>query len=104
MALEEPNTAKVDYRRITEEHGLELLLELNGMRREDVRIVDCPFADGWYEGPGMKTVAGPPDFWHTCSVGTDLLQCPLRPEVEAGAIDACFATDPFGLAGRVRSG
>ena len=30
-------------------------------------------------------------------VQADLLQRPLQPELEAGVIDACFVTDPFGL-------
>ncbi len=92
------NTAKVDYRRVTEEQGIDLLLRLHGMRRDDLRIVDCPFPDDWYEGPGM---AGPVpdllDFWRLYGVPADLLQRPLQPELEAGVIDACFVTDPFGL-------
>jgi len=92
------NTAKVDYRRVTEERGIELLLRLHGMRRDDLRLVDCTFSDDWYEGPGM---AGPVqdllDFWRLYGVPADLLQRPLQPELEAGVIDACFVTDPFGL-------
>jgi ABC-type nitrate/sulfonate/bicarbonate transport system substrate-binding protein len=92
------NGTKVDYRRVTEERGVELLLRLQGMRREDLLIVDCPFSDDWYEGPHM---AGPLpdllDFWRAYGVQADLLQRPLQPELEAGVIDACFVTDPFGL-------
>jgi ABC-type nitrate/sulfonate/bicarbonate transport system substrate-binding protein len=92
------NTAKVDYRRVTEERGLELLLRVHGVRLDDLEIVECPFADDWYEGPGM---AGPLpellDFWRAYGVSADLLQRPLQPDVEAGVIDACFVTDPFGL-------
>lgn len=92
------NAAKVDYRRVTEERGLELLLRMHGVRVDDLEIVDCPFADDWYEGPGM---AGPLpdllDFWRAYGVPADLLQRPLQPAVEAGVIDACFVTDPFGL-------
>ena len=55
------NAAKVDYRRVTEERGLELLLRLHDMRREDLRIVDRPFPDDWYEEPRPGgTAAGPP--------------------------------------------
>ena len=92
------NAAKVDYRRVTEERGTELLLRLHGMRRDDLRIVDCPFSDDWYEGPGMAApMPDLLDFWSVYGVQADLLQRPLQPELEAGLIDACFVTDPFGL-------
>jgi ABC-type nitrate/sulfonate/bicarbonate transport system substrate-binding protein len=92
------NTAKVDYRRITEERGLELLLRLHGMRRDSLHIVDCPFSDDWYEGPGMaEPLPDLLDFWRAYGVQADLLQRPLQQELETGAIDACFVTDPFGL-------
>ena len=92
------NTAKVDYRRVTEEQGIDLLLRLHGMHRDDLRIVDCPFPDDWYEGPDMaEPVQDLLDFWRLYGVPADLLQRPLQPELEAGVIDACFVTDPFGL-------
>ena len=92
------NAAKVDYRRITEERGLELLLRLHGMRRDSLDIIDCPFSDDWYEGPGMAApLPDLLDFWRAYGVQADLLQRPLQPELEAGVIDACFVTDPFGL-------
>ena len=92
------NAAKVDYRRVTEERGTELLLRLHGMRRDDLQIVDCPFSDDWYEGPGMaEPMPDLLDFWRAYGVQADLLQRPLQPELEAGLIDACFVTDPFGL-------
>ena len=37
------------------------------------------------------------DFWRAYGVQADLLQRPLQPDLEAGVIDACFVTDPFGL-------
>jgi len=92
------NAAKVDYRRITEERGLELLLRLNGMHRDDLQIVDRPFPDDWYEGQGMaEALPDLLDFWRVYGVQADLLQRPLQPDLEAGVIDACFVTDPFGL-------
>lgn len=92
------NREKVDYRRITEERGIELLLRLNGMSRDDLRIVDLPYADDWYEGRGMMEPQHDlTDFWRAYGVQADLLQRPLQHEVEAGVIDACFVTDPFGL-------
>jgi ABC-type nitrate/sulfonate/bicarbonate transport system substrate-binding protein len=92
------NAAKVDYRRVTEERGLELLLRLHDLRRKDLRIVDCPFPDDWYEGPNLEEpLPDLLDFWRAYGVQTDLLQRPLQPDLEAGVIDACFVTDPFGL-------
>jgi ABC-type nitrate/sulfonate/bicarbonate transport system substrate-binding protein len=92
------NATKVDYRRITEERGLELILRLHGMRRDSLDIVDCPFADDWYEGPGMvEPLPDLLDFWRAYGVQADLSQRPLQPELEAGVIDACFVTDPLGL-------
>lgn len=91
------NATKVDYRRVTEEHGIGLVLARHGMDASDVRVVDRPYADDWYEGPG--TAAPMPDlfdFWRTYGVPADLLQQPLRPDLEAGLIDACFVTDPLG--------
>ena len=92
------NAAKVDYRRVTEERGLELLLRLHDMRRDDLQIVDRPFPDDWYEGHAMaEPLPDLLDFWRAYGVQADLLQRPLQPDLEAGAIDACFVTDPFGL-------
>jgi ABC-type nitrate/sulfonate/bicarbonate transport system substrate-binding protein len=92
------NAAKVDYRRVTEERGLELVLRLQGVRHDDLRIVDCPFPDDWYEGQRMaEPLPDLFDFWRAYGVQADLLQRPLQPELEAGLIDACFVTDPFGL-------
>jgi ABC-type nitrate/sulfonate/bicarbonate transport system substrate-binding protein len=92
------NAGKVDYRRVTEERGLELLLRLHGMHRDDLQIVERPFPDDWYEGQGMaEPLPDLLDFWRVYGVQADLLQRPLQPDLEAGVIDACFVTDPFGL-------
>jgi ABC-type nitrate/sulfonate/bicarbonate transport system substrate-binding protein len=92
------NATKVDYRRVTEERGLELLLRLHDMSRDDLRIVDRPFPDDWYEGHAMaEPLPDLLDFWRAYGVRADVLQRPLQPDLEAGVIDACFVTDPFGL-------
>ena len=51
------NTIKCDWWRIQEEQGIELMLRLNGMTRDDVEIVQFPYADDWYDKPEM---VGPP--------------------------------------------
>jgi ABC-type nitrate/sulfonate/bicarbonate transport system substrate-binding protein len=101
------NSTKVDYRRVTEAQGIDLLLRLNGMREDSLRIVDCPYADDWYEGAAMtRPMPDLHDFWRAYGVTPDLLQRPLQADLESGRIDACFATDPFGegypASGRVR--
>ncbi len=90
------NTRKADYRRISEERGIELMLELNGMTRGDVEIVDCPFADDWYDGPEMAApLARPSDLWRLRDVQPDMRHRPLEPALLDGLIDACFVTDPL---------
>ena len=45
------NTIKNDWWRIQEEQGIELMLRLNGMTRDDVEIVEFPYPDDWYDDP-----------------------------------------------------
>jgi ABC-type nitrate/sulfonate/bicarbonate transport system substrate-binding protein len=93
------NAVKVDYRRVTEERGVELMLQLNGLTRDDVEIVDCHFADDWYERPEMAARIGTlPELWRLCGMTSDLAFGPLVRELDAGEIDACFVTDPMGTA------
>ncbi len=47
------NTIKNDWWRIQEEQGIELMLRVNGMTRDDVKIVDFPYPDDWYDDPKM---------------------------------------------------
>jgi ABC-type nitrate/sulfonate/bicarbonate transport system substrate-binding protein len=90
------NPVKSDYRRITEERGIESMLLLNGMSRDDVEIVDCPFADDWYDGPEMEAPqVRLAELWRLRDVQKDLKHRPLEAQLEAGVIDACFVTDPF---------
>jgi ABC-type nitrate/sulfonate/bicarbonate transport system substrate-binding protein len=90
------NPIKSDYRRITEERGIESMLLLNGMSRDDVEIVDCPFADDWYDEPEMKVpLERLSQLWRLRDVQKDLKHRPLEAELQAGVIDACFVTDPF---------
>jgi ABC-type nitrate/sulfonate/bicarbonate transport system substrate-binding protein len=92
------NTNKADYRRITDERGVEVILELHGMSREDVELVDCPRADDWYDKPEARAPAARLcEFWRWYGIDADLRHRPLLPELEAGLIDACFVTDPFRL-------
>ena len=92
------NPRKVDYRRVTDERGVEIVLRLHGMDRDDVRLVDCERADDWYDTPQARVpLTGLTEFWSRYGIDPDLRHRPLLPELEAGLIDACFVTDPFDL-------
>ena len=49
------NTIKNDWWRCQEEQGIELMLMLNDMTRDDVEIVEFPYPDDWYDKPEMLT-------------------------------------------------
>ena len=49
------NIIKNDWWRIQEEQGIELMLMLNDMTRDDVHMVDFPYPDDWYDNPAMLT-------------------------------------------------
>ncbi len=51
------NKIKTDWWGIQEEQGIELMLRMNGMTRDDVEIVEFPYPDDWYDKPDMM---GPP--------------------------------------------
>jgi ABC-type nitrate/sulfonate/bicarbonate transport system substrate-binding protein len=92
------NPKKTDWRRITEDRGIELILGLGGMSRADVEIVDCPSADDWYDRPESKPVMPTmTDYWRRSRMDDDLRDHALLDDLAAGTIDACFATDPFDL-------
>ena len=54
------NTIKCDWWRIQEEQGIELMLMLNDMTRDDVEIVEFPYPDDWYDDPKMLDAHGKP--------------------------------------------
>ena len=89
------NPRKVDYRRVTDERGVEVVLRLHGVSHEVVGST----ASGRRLVRGRRKVplAGLTEFWGRYGAPTDLRHRPLLPELEAGMIDACFVTDPFDL-------
>jgi ABC-type nitrate/sulfonate/bicarbonate transport system substrate-binding protein len=92
------NPRKVDYRRVTDARGIEVVLGLHGTSPEDVQTVDCLRADDWYDQEQQRmSPAGLADFWRQYGIEPDLRHRPLLPELKAGVIDACFVTDPFRL-------
>jgi len=86
------NTIKCDWWRIQEEQGIELMLKLNDMTRDDVQIVEFPYPDDWYDKPEM---VGPPmenasELWLKRDHKHDLAFRPLEAALEKGIIDAMY--------------
>lgn len=86
------NTVKCDWWRIQEEQGIELMLRLNDMTRDEVQIVEFPYPDDWYDkeemvGPPMEN---PSELWLKRDHKHDLAFRPLETALEKGAVDAIY--------------
>ena len=86
------NTIKNDWWRIQEEQGIELMLRLNGMTRDDVQIVEFPYPDDWYDNPEMMgpPMENPSELWLKRDHKHDLAFRPLETALEKGVIDAMY--------------
>jgi ABC-type nitrate/sulfonate/bicarbonate transport system substrate-binding protein len=85
------NTIKNDWWRIQEEQGIELMLRLNGMTRADVKIVDFPYPDDWYDRPEMlEPMENPSELWLKRDHKHDLAFRPLEKALEKGVVDAIY--------------
>ena len=85
------NTIKNDWWRIQEEQGIELMLRLNGMTRDDVEIVEFPYADDWYDKPEMLApMENPSELWLKRDHKHDLAFRPLETALEKGVVDAIY--------------
>jgi ABC-type nitrate/sulfonate/bicarbonate transport system substrate-binding protein len=84
------NSIKNDWWRIQEEAGIELMLRVNGMTRDDVEIVEFPYPDDWYDKPEMLQVAmnNPSELWLRRDHKHDLAFRPLETALEKGVVDA----------------
>jgi ABC-type nitrate/sulfonate/bicarbonate transport system substrate-binding protein len=91
------NTIKCDWWRIQEEQGIELMLKVNGMTRNDVEIVEFPYADDWYNKPEMlDPMENPSELWLKRDHKHDLAFRPLETALEKGVVDAIYTqTGPF---------
>src|SRR5450759_2589576 len=81
------NTIKNDWWRIQEEQGIELMLMLNDMTRNDVEIVEFPYPDDWYDDPNMlEPMDNPSELWLKRDHKHDLAFRPLESALEHDAI------------------
>ena len=77
------NTIKNDWWRIQEEQGIELMLRVNGMTRDDVEIVEFPYPDDWYDNPAMlDPMENPSELWLKRDHKHDLAFRPLETALE----------------------
>jgi len=85
------NTIKNDWWRIQEDQGIELMLRVNGMTRDDVEIVEFPYPDDWYDDPKMLApMYNPSEAWLKRDHKHDLAFRPLEPALEKGTVDAIY--------------
>ena len=91
------NTIKNDWWRIQEEQGIELMLRMNGMTRDDVEIVEFPYPDDWYDEPEMLApMNNPSELWLKRDHKHDLAFRPLETALENGTVDAIYTqSKPF---------
>ena len=91
------NIIKNDWWRVQEEQGIELMLMLNDMTRDDVEIVEFPYPDDWYDKPEMLTpMENPSELWLKRDHKHDLAFRPLETALLEGLVDAIYTqTGPF---------
>ncbi len=91
------NTIKNDWWRCQEEQGIELMLMLNDMTRDDVEIVEFPYPDDWYDKPEMlEPMYNPSELWLKRDHKHDLAFRPLETAMLEGKVDAIYTqTGPF---------
>ena len=99
------NRIKNDWWRIQEEQGIELMLRMNGMTRNDVQIVEFPYADDWYNDPKMlDPMENASELWLKRDHKHDLAFRPLETALEKGVIDAIYTqSKPFSISRRRRA-
>jgi ABC-type nitrate/sulfonate/bicarbonate transport system substrate-binding protein len=85
------NIIKNDWWRVQEEQGIELMLMLNDMTRDDVEIVEFPYPDDWYDKPEMLTpMENPSELWLKRDHKHDLAFRPLETALLKGVVDAIY--------------
>jgi len=85
------NSLKNDWWRIQEHMGILNMLDLNNMTKDDVEIVEFPYADDWYNNPEMLApMNNPTDLWAARDHKHDLAFRPLETALLEGKIDAIY--------------
>jgi ABC-type nitrate/sulfonate/bicarbonate transport system substrate-binding protein len=85
------NTIKTDWWRIQEEQGIELMLMLNDMTRDDVEIVEFPYPDDWYDKAEMlEPMNNPSETWLKRDHKHDYAFRPLEKALLGGVVDALY--------------
>jgi ABC-type nitrate/sulfonate/bicarbonate transport system substrate-binding protein len=86
------NVIKNDWWRVQEEQGIELMLMMNDMTRDDVQIVEFPYPDDWYDKPEMLQVCmnNPSELWMRRDHKHDLAFRPLENALLGGKVDAIY--------------
>lgn len=81
------NAEKVDWWRGTAERGIELALDLAGLKRSDAQIVDVEHADAFKLEPAGK----PSEIWAIRRLKEDLSLNPEIQELADGKVDAIYS-------------
>ena len=85
------NTIKNDWWRIQEEQGIELMLMMNDMTRDDVEIVEFPYPDDWYDDDRMLApMDNMSDMMLQRDHKHDLAFRPLETALLEGTVDAIY--------------
>ena len=76
---------------------IELMLRMNGMTRNDVKIVEVPYPDDSYDKTEMLAPMNyPSELWLKRDHKHDLAFRPLEPALEKGEVDAIYTpSKPF---------
>lgn len=85
------NVIKNDWWRVQEDQGIELMLKVNGMTRDDVEFVDFPYPDDWYDKPEMLIpIENPSELWLKRDIKNDMGFRPLEIPLIEGKVDAIY--------------
>jgi len=86
------NTLKNDWWRIQEHQGILSMLRMNGMTEKDVKLVDFPYPDDWYDDPDMLMPMVNPSWWQLKRDHKhDLAFRPLETALLEGKVDAIYS-------------
>ena len=86
------NTLKNDWWRIQEHQAILAMLLVNNMSVKDVKLVDFPYPDDWYDDPKMLTPLYNPTHWQlNRDHKHDLAFRPLETALLEGKVDAIYS-------------